>query len=293
MQSRTNTISDDEAGFSSDSDAPLPGELDGDGEASDQQVCSGHDPLLGSWSVQPKALRLWPGTRLGEAPSIWQGSVPSRQAAACSSTAPIKVGHVGSPAVDLGAQPDSGHQCAALGMSHAPFHLGMEQLSVGLTLAGLSRCQQGYHRPPLCHQTFTDKVLAPGCNGTQLPCRTCTQMSPATSSGRARSCQADCNSNSKHMPTGQGLTLKTVGTLKMTRSRHPPGLARGRSRVLQMPGLLLCSRLQVQVAATRQLSSRCGGRASRLSTRQAELRRCSAGVPQRNLLAPCQAALTV
>ena len=38
VQSRKDTISDEEAGFSSDSDAPLPGELDGDEGASDQQV---------------------------------------------------------------------------------------------------------------------------------------------------------------------------------------------------------------------------------------------------------------
>ena len=38
VQSANDAISVEEAGFSSDSDAPLPGELDGDEEASDQQV---------------------------------------------------------------------------------------------------------------------------------------------------------------------------------------------------------------------------------------------------------------
>ena len=52
VQSRQDTISDEEADFSSDSDAPLPGELDEDEGASDQQVWSGHNLLVGRWSVQ-------------------------------------------------------------------------------------------------------------------------------------------------------------------------------------------------------------------------------------------------
>ena len=102
------------------------------------------------------------------------------------------------------------------------------------------------------------------CKDTNLPCRTCTQMSPAMSSGRARSCQADCSSNGRHMSIGLGLARKTVGILKMMRRPQLPGLARGRSRALQMPGPLLCSRLQGRVAAVRQLSPRCGDKASRL-----------------------------